>query len=90
MIKTFRHKGLQQFFETGSKSGILAAHSSKLSRQLARLNVSKKWEDMNIPGWELHPLKGKLADHYSISVNDNWRMTFKFESEDAVLIDYQD
>ncbi len=50
----------------------------------------KKWEDMNIPDWGLHPLKDKLKDHYSISVNGNWRMTFKFEGEDVVLVDYQD
>jgi proteic killer suppression protein len=90
VIKTFRHKGLQLFFETGKKSGIQAAHANKLARQLARLHVAKKWEDMNIPGWGLHPLKDKLKDHYSISVNGNWRMTFKFEGEDVILVDYQD
>jgi len=90
MIKTFRHKGLQLFFEKGKKSGIKAAHASKLSRQLTRLHVAKNWEDMNIPSWGLQPLKDKLKDHYSISVNGNWRMTFKFEGEDVVLVDYQD
>ena len=90
MIRTFRHKGLQLSFETGKKSGIQAAHANKLARQLARLHVAKKWEDMNIPGWDLHLLKNKLAGHYSISVNGNWRMTFKFEGEDAILVDYQD
>ncbi|MCE7530182.1 type II toxin-antitoxin system RelE/ParE family toxin [Polynucleobacter sp. IMCC 29146] len=89
---SFRCKstGLQLFFETGKKSGIQAAHANKLGRQLARLHVAKKWEDMNIPGWGLHLLKNKLKDHYSISVNGNWRMTFKFEGEDVVLVDYQD
>jgi proteic killer suppression protein len=90
MIKSFRHKGLQKFFETGNKSGIQSTHAPKLSRQLARLNVSKNHQDMNVPGWELHSLKGKLINHYSISVSGNWRMTFKFEGEDAVLVDYQD
>jgi len=90
MIKTFRHKGLQLFFETGKKSGIQTAHANKLGRQLASLHVAKKWEDMNIPGWGLHLLKDKLKDHYSISVNGNWRITFKFEGEDVVLVDYQD
>jgi proteic killer suppression protein len=90
MIKTFRHKGLQLFFETGKKSGIQAAHANKLGRQLSRLHVAKKWGDMNIPGWGLHLLKDKPKDHYSISVNENWRMTFKFEGEDVVLVDYQD
>jgi len=90
MIKTFRHKGLQLFFKTGKNSGIQAKHANKPGRQLARLDVAKKWEDMNLPGWGLHPLKDKLRDHYSISVNGNWRMTIKFEGVDVVLVDYQD
>lgn len=90
MIKTFRHKGLQLFFETGKKSGIQAAHANKISRQLARLQVAKSWEDMNVPGWRLHLLKDKLSNHYSIFVNGNWRITFKFEGENIVLVDYLD
>lgn len=90
MIKTFRHKGLARFFETGSKAGIQAAHAPKLARQLERLNRAKMPEDMNVPGWRLHPLGHQLSDHCSVWVNGNWRMTFTFEGEDAVLVDYQD
>lgn len=90
MIKTFRHKGLQAFFDNGSKASIQPHHASRLSRQLARLDLAKLAEDMNVPGWKLHPLDGDLAGHYSVWVNGNWRMTFKFEGEDAVLVDYQD
>jgi proteic killer suppression protein len=90
MIKTFRHKGLQAFFETGSKAGIQPHHAPRLRRQLARLDLAKGADDMNVPGWGLHPLKGDLAGHYSITVNGNWRMTFAFEGEDAILVDYQD
>ena len=90
MIKSFEHKGLQAFFETESKAGIQPAHAPKLKRQLARLNVATKPEDMNVPGWRLHPLKGQLAGHYSVEVNGNWRMTFRFDDGDAVLVDYQD
>lgn len=90
MIKSFRHKGLKLFFETGKKFGIQASHAARLSRQLSRLNESKAWEDMNIPGWKLHALSGKLTKHYSVSVSGNWRMTFKFDGEDAILVDYQD
>jgi toxin HigB-1 len=91
MIKSFKHKGLKLFFESGSKSGIQAAHAPRLSRQLSRLNESKRPEDMAIPGWRLHALRGDLLKgHYSVWVNGNWRMTFKFEGEDAVLVDYQD
>ena len=90
MIKSFRHKGLQAFFERGSKAGIQAAHAPKLARQLARLDQAQQPQDMNLPGWALHSLQGNLAGHWSVSVNGNWRMTFTFEGVDAVLVDYQD
>ena len=56
MIKSFKHKGLELFFQTGKKTGIQAAHANKLSRQLARLNEAESWEDVNLPGWRLHIL----------------------------------
>lgn len=90
MIKTFKHKGLHTFFETGSKAGIQPHHASRLSRQLLRLEQSKVAADMNLPGWRLHSLEGVLLNHYSVTVNGNWRMTFMFEGEDAILVDYQD
>lgn len=90
MIKTFRHKGLQAFFETGSKAGIQPSHAPKLRRQLRKLDEAINASDMNIPGWKLHPLGGDLADHYAVWVNANWRMTFTFEGANAVLVDYQD
>ena len=90
MIKTFKHKGLEQFFETGSKAGIRPDHASKLSRQLLRLDVAKNALDMNLPGWKLHPLEGEFHGHYAVTVNGNWRLTFMFEGEDTTLVDYQD
>ena len=90
MIKSFQHKGLQLFFETGSKAGIQASHANRLSRLLARLNEASSWEDMNLPGWRLHPLQGRLIGHYSVLVNGNWRITFRFEEKDAILVNYQD
>jgi len=90
MIKSFRHKGLQAFFEKESKAGIQPSHAPKLSRQITRLNQAKSIEDMNTPGWNLHTLSGELVHHYAVKVNGNWRLTFKFEDGDAVLIDYQD
>lgn len=88
MIKSFQHKGLQTFFETGSKAGIQPHHASRLQRQLIQLDIAKGPEDMNVPGWRLHPLSGDLAGHYSITVNGNWRIAFQFEDGDAVLVDY--
>ena len=90
MIKSFRHKGLQQYFETGSKAGIQPAHAVRLRLQLAALNQATKPEDMAAPAWALHPLKGSLQGHWAISVNGNWRMVFMFEGTDAVLVDYLD
>jgi proteic killer suppression protein len=90
MIKSFHHKGLQLFFETGNRAGIQNSHAPRLARQLAKLNEASSWEDMNLPGWRLHLLKGKLVGHFSILVSGNWRLTFKFEGEDAVLVNYQD
>ena len=90
MIRSFRHAGLEKFFYTGSKAGIQPSHAVKLNRQLTLLNVARDANRMNVPGWDLHPLKGNLADHWSIKVNGNWRMTFTFDGEDAILVDYQD
>jgi len=90
MIKSFQHKGLKAFFETGSKAGIKPEHAPKLTRQLSRLDIAKMANDVNIPGWRLHPLSGDLTGHYSIVVNGNWRITFKFAGEDVVLVNYLD
>lgn len=90
MIRSFRHSGLEKFFKTGSRVGIQPAHARKLDLQLTVLNRSEKPADMDLPGWNLHELKGKLAGHWSVKVNGNWRMTFRFEGEDAILVDYQD
>lgn len=90
MIKSFQHKGLEQFFLSGSKAGIQPVHANRLRLQLARLEAAKMPEDMNLPGWKLHPLSGKLKNHWAVWVDKNWRMTFTFDGEDAVLVDYQD
>jgi len=90
VIRSFRHKGVERFFRTGSKAGIQAAHAPRLARQLAALNVARQPSDMNVPGWGLHPLKGKLSNHWSVSVSGNWRLTFTFKDGDAEFVDYQD
>lgn len=90
MIKSFRHAGVEKFFLTGSKAGIQPAHAKKLRIQLGVLNTAKNAACMNVPGWDLHSLKGNLAGHWSVRVNANWRLTFKFEGEDVVLVDYRD
>lgn len=90
MIKSFKHKGLEKFFNTGSKAGIQAAHAEKLRVQLTTLDGAVCPQDMNAPSWRLHPLSGSLQGHWSICVNGNWRLTFRFENGHAEVVDYQD
>jgi proteic killer suppression protein len=90
MILSYRHKGLQLFAETGSKAGIQPAHSKKLRIILTALDVASGPADMNAPGYGLHPLRGNLEGHWAVSVSGNWRLTFAFEDEHAIHVDYQD
>lgn len=90
MIKSFRHKGLEAFYGTGSKAGIQAHHANKLRLQLFALNRAERPEDMVAPGWRLHPLSGDLAGFWSVTVNGNWRLIFRFVERDVELIDYLD
>jgi proteic killer suppression protein len=90
VIKSFRHAGIERFFSTGSKAGIQPKHADKLALQLFALNRARSARDMDAPGWGMHRLHGDLSGHWSIKVSGNWRLTFAFEGEDAILVDYQD
>lgn len=90
MIRSFKHKGLERFFRDGSKAGIQPKHERRLRLQLARLDAARSAEDMDLPGWRWHALKGDLKGHWAVFVEKNWRVVFTFEGEDAVLVDYQD
>ena len=90
MIRSFRHKGLEQFFNYGSKKGIQPDHVDKIARILDRLDASISPADMDLPGYRLHELKGKETGTWSVMVNGNWRITFQFEGQDAVVVDYRD
>lgn len=90
MIVSFRHKGLRKFYETGSTAGIQAAHIRRLQMQLAALDTAETIDDMNVPGFRLHPLKGSDKGRWSIWVNGNWRLTFEFENGNAHILDYED
>lgn len=90
MIKSFRHKGLRRLFETGSTSGVQSMHAKRLRMQLAALDTAHIIDDMNIPGFRLHSLKGVLRGRWSITVNGNWRLTFEFKDGNAYVLDYED
>ena len=90
VIRSFRHKGVEQFFRTGSKAKIQPNHAERLRKQLFALDNAKSRKDMNAPGWRLHPLHGELHGRWSVDVSGNGRLTFAFEGKDAVRVDYRD
>jgi toxin HigB-1 len=90
MIVSFRHKGLQRFYETGSVRGIQTAHAAKLNRILGLLNVSVGPQDLMLPGFRLHTLSGDSKGYWSLWVSGNWRVTFRFIGTDVELVDYLD
>ena len=90
MIKSFNHKGLKRFYETGSTSGIQSAHQKKLRMRLAALDTAQTIEDMDVPGFRLHPLKGNRKGRWAIDVSGNWRITFRFEEGHVYVVDYED
>ncbi|MBM3699469.1 MAG: peptidase [Actinobacteria bacterium] len=90
MIKSFRHKGLEDFFLNNVLKGIIPDHAAKIARILDRLDASLSVKDMDLPGFKLHKLSGKDKNIWSVWVNGNWRITFYFEQGDAYVVDYLD
>ena len=89
-IQGFRHKGLERFFATGTKSGIQAKHADRLRLILGRLNAATSARDMNLPGLELHELHGGRKGTWAVKVSGNWRVTFTFAGKDVDRVDYED
>ena len=90
MIQSFRHKGLRRFFESGSAVGIQPKHAKRLRMLLVALDTAQTIDDMGVPGFNLHPLKGQEKGRWSIWVNGNWRVTFEFRDGHAYVLDYED
>ena len=90
MIQTFRQKGLRKFFESGSVAGVQPHHAKRLRMLLVALDTSQSVEDMNVPGFRLHALKGSERGRWSVWVNGNWRLTFEFRDGHAYILDYED
>ena len=90
MIQSFRHKGLGRFYDTGSVAGIQPNHAKRLRMLLAALDTAVNIQDMDIPGFRLHRLKGKDSERWSVRVSGNWRLTFEFRDGQAHVVDYED
>ena len=90
MIKSFKHKGLEKFYSRGTTSGIQAKHTKKLRMQLAALDTAQVIDDLDIPGYRLHSLKGQREGIWSITVSANWRLTFEFVDGNIYILDYED
>ena len=90
MIVSFWHKGLEALYERDSKAGLEAKHVAKLRRILSLLDVARAPNDLQIPGFRTHPLKGNRSGFWSIWVSGNWRITFRFVGDDVELVDYLD
>lgn len=90
MIKNFKHKGLEKLYITGIKPKVNQGHVFKLRFILTRLEASCKPEDMDLPEFYFHVLRGNMKGYYSVMVNGNWRVTFKFEGKDACNVNYVD
>jgi toxin HigB-1 len=90
VIKSCKHAGLQAYFEKNSKAGIRPEHAKRLTPILTALSAAAKPSDMNAPGWRLHELKPNQPGVWSVTVSGNWRVTFKFEGGDVVVVDYLD
>jgi proteic killer suppression protein len=90
MIKSFKHKGLKKFFSEDDQRRINPQHAAKLARILDRLDASVRPQDMNLPGYKLHELGGREQGTWAVWVSGNWRVTFKFEGTDAIVVDYRD
>jgi proteic killer suppression protein len=90
MIQSFRHKGIKKYFESGNTAGIQFRHSKRLRMLLAALDTAQSIDDMNVPGFRLHQLKGSERGRWSVWVNGNWRLTFEFRDGHAYVLDYED
>ncbi len=90
MIRSFKHKGLQRLFETGSRRGVPPDMAKRLTLQLDVLNSAGAITDMNLPSYHLHELQGSRKSTWAVTVRANWRLTFTFNEGDAAEVDFED
>ena len=89
MIRTFRSKGLAELWSKGRTARIDARQHSRILVRLDRLNIATTPEQMNLPGFDFHALRGFVPTRYTVHVNGPWCITFEFEGEDAVRVDLE-
>ena len=90
VIRRFRHRGFKRLYEDDDRREVNPQHADKIARMLARLDVATRPEQLDLPGFRLHPLKGELAGYWSITVRANWCIIFRFEDGDAAAVDLVD
>jgi proteic killer suppression protein len=90
MIRSFRHKGLKRLYEDDDAGGLNPGHAEKLRRILARLDIATTPQDLDLPGYRLHPLKGDLKGFWAVTVQANWRVTFRLSGGHVFDVDYID
>ena len=90
MILTFAHKGLEAFFKTGRMAGVQPIHAKRLRELLTALNVASGPQDLTRPSWRLHGLVGNRVGFHAVTVQANWRLTFRFVGNDVELVNYLD
>jgi toxin HigB-1 len=90
MIRSFRSKSLRRFAERGDGSKSSVRNPDRIRRILARLDAAMKPEDMDLPGFRFHGLKGKDRGRYAVDASGNWRITFGWLDGDAVDVDLED
>lgn len=90
MITSFRHKGLKKLFEAGRPSGANPQHAEHLRKILAFLETSENIDDMDLPGLNLHKLKGRRKNTLAVKVSGNWQVTFKLKNGDVLEVNYED
>jgi proteic killer suppression protein len=90
VIRSIRHKGLKRLFEDDDPRGVNQDHVGKLRNILARLAAARTVEDVDLPGFRLHPLRGELTGFYAVTVRANWRLIFRFHDGYAEDVDYVD
>ena len=90
MIRGFKHRGLRRLYGEDDRRGLSQEHVEKIRRVLAQLDQATCPEDLDLPGYRLHALKGDLAGYWSVTIRANWRIVFRFDGVDVTGVDFLD